>query len=205
MSCWSSKWTDLCRPAPHSPPAVPPSLSCGSFVSPKVRQLSVWLKWQTERSMVRGGHSPVREDINCMSLTERTSWHRFFFKFSRCRLNHQKTTFSEFPQNSHTRIVSPLPSPPLLPRSTSGWIWAVWALCNNEHTVNTHFYRLSTRWMTLSSSVEGTFLIQEGGTSRICSYFSGTIVTSSALNNFSCYSWQSEEGGAPVSPLVGND
>lgn len=28
-------------------------LSCGSFVSPKVRQLSVWLKWQTEHSMVR--------------------------------------------------------------------------------------------------------------------------------------------------------
>lgn len=70
-----------------------------------------------ERGRGRGGFffflSLVGEDINCISLTERTSRHWVYLKFSRCRLNHQKTTFSEFPQNSHTRRVSPLLSPRL--------------------------------------------------------------------------------------------
>lgn len=146
MSYWYPKWTDLCCcPAPHSPPAVPP-LSCGSFVSNKVRQVSVWLKWQTEHSMVRVGKK--RGDgravtLYCISLTHQG----IYLKFSCCRLTIRKQHFLNSPKTPTPE--ESLSSPPRLPHSTSGWSWAVWALCHNEHTVNTHFYQLSTqvKWL----------------------------------------------------------
>lgn len=93
------------RPAPlilrlRPPPPPPQILSCGSFVRHKVRQLSVWRGAPGMEGRAAAGMKPLvgREPTAWLG-----SFFFFFFKvFSSRRLIVRKTTFSEFPQNSHT-------------------------------------------------------------------------------------------------------
>lgn len=96
-------------------------------------------------------------------------------------------------------------SPPLPSTHTphQAWSWAVclsvWALCNNEHAVNTHFDQPSD----CHPASRGHFFYKTRDFTRLL-VLSGTVMWSSASVSGCYYSWQSQKGvGTAASHLQG--
>lgn len=127
-----------CPVPPLSLPAAPSSPAV--LLSPLKSDNLAWLKWRpwTQHGGIYLFVIKFYKDNVVGTLDRKASPHSVF-EFTWSFLAESKAS-----ENNIFWIPPKLPHtsrpPPSL--STSGWSWAVWALCNNEHAVNTHFYQL---------------------------------------------------------------
>lgn len=91
MTCWYIKWSDLCRPAPRILCLLLSLSPCGSFVSSKSTQVSIWC-WSGEI---------LTQRLCFLSFSflqaSRYLWQHWGFIIKCSSHSHLKTTFSEFP------------------------------------------------------------------------------------------------------------
>lgn len=101
-----------------------------------------------------GGVSPRSEEIILRILGRAPIMALGLFKVFWLQANHQKATFSEFPQNSHSRRISPLPS---------------------LHTPHQAGFELSERFVIMSTKSTPTFTNYQHGQVTLSSYVKGDV------------------------------